>query len=266
MELREHIAAKAQQGVEALIDSRRTDELDSGDKLGISGEQPTLIDAVAAQVHERPAVELEGRSLSYQELFSGAASLAATLQHRAASGGPALTGVFAHRSATAFAGILAALFRGHGYVPLNRTFPPARTAAMLARAECRAVIVDRTSAEQLDQVLEGLEESVVILLPEGGDLHTLAARWPKHTFLGPQDLEPAEAWQPEEAAPDSIAYLLFTSGSTGLTAWAWNTSAQFPNAEVSAGAFLTYAVPLEVMARGTNLGAASPSYVPNLAR
>src|SRR5205807_1817266 len=131
------------------------------------------------------------------------------------SGAPPLTGLFAYRSATAFAGVLGALLGGHAYVPLNRTFPPARTALMLSRAGCRAVIVDAASARQLSQVLEHAKEPLVLILPEGGDLNALASRWSKHTILGPQDLERAEAWHMEERTPDSITYVLFTSGSTG---------------------------------------------------
>jgi amino acid adenylation domain-containing protein len=170
----------------------------------------------AARFPQRPALEVDGESLSYRELRRRAASLAATLRRGTGSCAPPLTGVFAYRSPTAFAGVLGALFRGHGYVPLNRTFPPARTASMLSRAGCRALVVDAASAEQLDQVLEHVEQSLLVVLPDGGDRDTLATRWSKHTFLGPRDLEPAEAWRLEEAASDSIAYLLFTSGSTGL--------------------------------------------------
>src|SRR5437868_4355601 len=79
----------------------------------------------------RAAIEVRQTVLSYSELRQKAASLAATLMRRTPSGGAPLTAVFAYRSATAFAGVLAALFRGHAYVPLNRTFPPDRTLTML---------------------------------------------------------------------------------------------------------------------------------------
>src|ERR1700677_2303080 len=91
---------------------------------------------------DRPALEVAGQALSYEALFQRSASLAATLARYEFGGGPLLTAVFAYRSVIAYAGILGALLRGHGYVPLNRTLPPERTKTMLQRSGCRALIVD----------------------------------------------------------------------------------------------------------------------------
>jgi amino acid adenylation domain-containing protein len=165
---------------------------------------------------DRPAVEVEGNVLSYRELCFKAASLAATLQRRTPPGGSPLTAVFAHRSATAFVGILAALFRGHGYVPLNRTFPADRTRMMLASSDCRAVIVDNESAQQLGEVLEGLNHSLLIIAPDKKKVESLAERYPSHIILGFEDLETPESLEMIPSSPESVAYLLFTSGSTGI--------------------------------------------------
>jgi amino acid adenylation domain-containing protein len=161
------------------------------------------------------AVEAAGEVLSYEQLFEKAAGLSATLvRHDLQSPAP-LTAVFGYRSTTAFAGVLAALLRGHGYVPLNRTFPVDRTRTMLQRSDCRAMIVDGESAKQLDDLLEGLEHPLLIVMPETGDVAAHAARWHKHRFVGAGDLAPASEWRPIPVSPDSLAYLLFTSGSTG---------------------------------------------------
>jgi amino acid adenylation domain-containing protein len=161
-------------------------------------------------------LEVNGESYSYLQLFRRSASLAATLKLRATGGGSPLTAVFAHRSITAFSGVLGALLRGHGYVPLNRTFPPERTRTMLIRSDCRAVIVDAGSEPQLAVILHGLDEPLLVVLPERLDVSELASRWPRHRFLGAADLAPPEDWVPEPTSPDAVAYLLFTSGSTGV--------------------------------------------------
>ncbi len=165
---------------------------------------------------DRPALEVAGEAYSYDALFRRSASLAATLAREEVGGGPALTAVFAYRSVTAFAGILGALLRGHGYVPLNRTLPPERTRTMLQRAGCRAMIVDTDSAKQLDEVLEGFEEGLLVILPEADGVEALAKRFPKQRFIGKAGLLPHAAWRPVEAAADAMAYVLFTSGSTGV--------------------------------------------------
>ena len=165
---------------------------------------------------ERPAVEVSGKTLTYAQLFRKAASLAATLAMHQEEIEPPLTAVFAYRSETAFSGVLGALLRGHGYVPLNRMFPPNRTRTMLQRSGCRSMLVDAQSEKQLDQVLEGVDYKMIIVLPEREDVRELEARWPKHRFLGARELVSDEQWRPVEVSPDSIAYLLFTSGSTGI--------------------------------------------------
>ncbi len=164
---------------------------------------------------EQPALEIGEQVLSYGALQQRAAALAATLDRCCEPGGPALTAVFGQRSVTSFAGVLGALFRGHGYVPLNPSFPVERTREMLERAGCAAVIVDAGASAQLDALLSGVERPLVLLLPDAEDSAALAARWPRHRFFAARELAPAEAWRPGPVSPDSIAYLLFTSGSTG---------------------------------------------------
>src|ERR1700736_5236797 len=78
----------------------------------------------------RPALEVGGRIYTYEELFQEAASLAATLQQHAPAE-PRFTAIYAYRSSVAYAGILAALLRGHSYVPLNPRFPAVRTRLFL---------------------------------------------------------------------------------------------------------------------------------------
>jgi len=166
---------------------------------------------------DRPAVEVGGEVLTYAGLFKKAASLAATLiRYQSGVGGPPLTAVYAYRSSTAFAGVLAALLRGHGYVPLNRTFPMERTRTMLHRSGCRSLVVDAGSEDQLGQILGGIEDEMLIVLPERQDVRDLASRWTKHRFVGGAALVSHAQWDAVDVSADSIAYLLFTSGSTGV--------------------------------------------------
>ncbi|MBA3353757.1 MAG: AMP-binding protein, partial [Blastocatellia bacterium] len=162
----------------------------------------------------RPAVAA-GREVTYFELGERAKSLAVTIQTRLQGDGIPLTGVFAYRSETAYAAVLGALMAGHGYVPLNRTFPVDRTRLMLERSMCRSLIVDAGSEPQLAGLLEGLETPLLLLLPDRHSVTDLAMNFPRHRFLGSEELSPAEEWRPVDVSPDSNAYLLFTSGSTG---------------------------------------------------
>src|SRR5678815_912863 len=79
------------------------------------------------------AVEVGGASIRYGELSRTARAWAACMV--AAKGGRLdRVGVFAYRSPTAYTGVLAALCGGATFVPLNPTFPVARTRQMLRRA------------------------------------------------------------------------------------------------------------------------------------
>lgn len=170
----------------------------------------------AGMFPERPALSVQGNLLTYQELRTLACRIAATIQSRSEDSATPLTAVFAYRSPVAFAGVLGSLLAGNGYVPLNRTFPAERTRVMLERSECRSIIVDLESLPQLDAVLSGRRESLLIILPEVEDTAQLQERWPQHSVYGHRDLSPEHAWCEPKVSEDSIAYLLFTSGSTGV--------------------------------------------------
>ncbi|MBS1845827.1 MAG: amino acid adenylation domain-containing protein [Actinobacteria bacterium] len=154
----------------------------------------------AAAAHpERPALEVTGERLLYGDLAERAQVLAAAILDREPHGAPPLTAVYAARSSAAYAGVLGALWAGHGYVPLNPGFPPDRLAEMLRRSGAPVLIVDRERAAIVGELLRGLEAPPIVIDAEA----TIAAR------AGRADPVPPAA------GPEAIAYLLFTSGSTG---------------------------------------------------
>ena len=62
----------------------------------------------SARFPNRGAVEIAGHEISYQRLAQRAKRLAATIQEGAGQGAVPLTGIFAYRSETAYAGVLGA--------------------------------------------------------------------------------------------------------------------------------------------------------------
>ena len=165
---------------------------------------------------ERPAVVAEKKTLTYRELRESAVRLAATIQAHQPPDAIPLTAVFAYRTPTAFIGVLGSLLAGNGYVPLNRTFPVERTQIMLERSECSSLVVDEGSLPQLAKLLDSAQKPLVVLVPDLTDVSAYKKQWPCHIFLGASELASGDAWREPELHVDSIAYLLFTSGSTGI--------------------------------------------------
>src|SRR5438046_447127 len=161
------------------------------------------------------AIDVGGQATTYEHLANRAKSLGATVRRALPSAEIPLTAVFGYRSQMAYAGVLGALMAGHGYVPLNPTFPLDRTKLMLERSLCRSLIVDARSEPQLENLLSGVRLPLVIICPDRNDVTELAKRLPKHEVIGAAELADAAEWRAPTIAANSIAYLLFTSGSTG---------------------------------------------------
>ena len=183
--------------------------------------EPTLRDGFLeslSRVPERTALEVSGTAWTYAELGRYARRIAHTLDRDAPKvpGEPELTAVLGHRHAETFAGILGALFRGDGYVPLNPMFPPDRTRAMIERSLVRAVVVDASGQQVLSRVLEGLDRDLVLVFPHLDDASALRAEFPRHRIVDRAQLAEDAPLGKSAAQPEGIAYLLFTSGSTGV--------------------------------------------------
>jgi amino acid adenylation domain-containing protein len=151
---------------------------------------------------DAPALVVKGRVLSYGELDETARQWAGAIVARL--GGPAArVGVFGSRSEVSYTATLAALYSGAAFVPLNPRFPADRTRAMISRAELDAIFVDKLAFKQLAAVLDGLEKTPPIWSPENESARDLASTQSLDGTLPP-------------LPPDRMAYLLFTSGTTGI--------------------------------------------------
>ena len=164
----------------------------------------------AQQWPNKPCLVVKGTSFSYSDVESTARKWAGAIVD--SIGRPASrVGVFGYRSRTSYVGVLAALFSGATFVPLNPTFPRERTREMIRQAELDAIIVDAGAVQQLADVLDGLEQAPLLLLPDSAALDQSG----QPAIYAPQ-LESAQALRRlPPLLPSDIAYLLFTSGSTG---------------------------------------------------
>ena len=132
----------------------------------------------------------------------------------AISGSP-LTAVLGYRSQTAHAGTLGAPIAGNRYVTLNPAFPISRTKLTLESSACESLIVDPGSEAQLARLLSSISRPVAIICPDSADVAELATSFPSHQVIRATELADADDWSFPHVDDNSVAYLLFTSGSTG---------------------------------------------------
>lgn len=158
------------------------------------------------------ALSVGETSFSYEALATRASAIAAWLADREQRPG-ARVGILAARSWEAYAGILGACWHGAMYVPLNPRLPETRLAWLLEFTGLDALIVDA-------QGLERLTGSVARACPR----HILApaahapGRPPglANAVCGSEILpEDHPLTRPVSRGAGDLAYIIFTSGTTG---------------------------------------------------
>jgi amino acid adenylation domain-containing protein/non-ribosomal peptide synthase protein (TIGR01720 family) len=143
----------------------------------------SLFRATALRHHDRIALRGNGRSLTYAALLRDAEALGATLRHQHGVHADVPVGLITARNLEWITGLLGILCAGGAYLPLIADQPATRRDAVLAEAQPRLVLTASPLADA--------PEVVALPLPEAA---------------GSVGGAPA---------PNDLAYVLYTSGSTG---------------------------------------------------
>ena len=150
----------------------------------------------AARFPERPAaVEPDGTACTHKELNTRAARVAGFLAEHGVRRGDRV-GVVLPKSLISLTTVFGILKAGAAYVPVDWKGPADRTRAILIGCQARAAFVDPSYAD-----LTGAAQEIITLGP---------MEW---TAL--LDHEPIQS-DDAQAAPNDLAYILYTSGSTGI--------------------------------------------------
>jgi pyochelin synthetase len=150
--------------------------------------------AQATRDPEAPAVLTTSGSLSYGELAKRAVQAARWLRANGA-GTDELVGLIMTRGPEQIVGIMATICAGAAYLPVDAGLPAERVRYMLSDGRVRLVL---SNAGWQDDELGGISTLELDAGPSAGSL------------------PPAGYWPPlPGAGPDDLAYVLYTSGTTG---------------------------------------------------
>jgi amino acid adenylation domain-containing protein len=165
------------------------------------------------------AIEERARRVTYAELADVMKRLAALLKSHGAGRNERVV-MLCNNGVDAICAIAGILRSDACYVPLNPEFPPARLASVVEDAAPRAIITQRAHWPLVEELL-GLvpaasrPPAVVTMDADAAEaraaLPGLAAALPGRDTLA----ETSPLSRPGECAPADLAYIMYTSGTTG---------------------------------------------------
>ena len=173
-----------------------------------------LLTVSADRAPDDVAVRDRGRSLTYGELDLAGNRLAHVLADAGVEPGDRV-GLYLDKSLESLVGIYGVLKAGAAYVPFDPHAPTTRLSYIAANAGIRVLLTGKEKADRWDGLLagaRGIETLVTLNAAEGAvDAPGAPVRLLGETALRTApDTDPAVPQQPSD-----LAYILYTSGSTG---------------------------------------------------
>lgn len=179
----------------------------------MSDSLPRVLEGAAQSHSDRTAVADSTRALTYGELDSAANRVAHLLRSLGVGRGDRV-GVYLEKSCESVIGLYGAMKAGAAYVPLDPHSPAARLAYISEDCGIRVLLTGKELAESWPLIsLEGARFDHLVVLndsevsvPEGIGARVVGeAEWTELPASAPND----------QPSGDDLAYILYTSGSTG---------------------------------------------------
>lgn len=156
-----------------------------------------LFEEQVKQTPERIAVEHNGTSLTYEELFAKSRKLSAYLQSKGVEQGTRI-GIYMPRSIDMLVSILGTLDAGAAYVPLDIFYPASRIEEILSDSELSIILTTEESYQMISAWTGSLPDALSLIQVD-------AQEWEHHSYEK----------KDKKSNPDDLAYIIYTSGTTG---------------------------------------------------
>ena len=171
----------------------------------------SLIPKIAKHDPNLPAISISGKQTNYGQFLAISGAIARAVKD--ASGGPlSVVAICSEKSLFTYAGIFGIHCAGKGYVPLLPSYPDSRLVFMLDQVQTDALILAKGLTKTISSVLKQCTRNLFVVCEDKTDSVYLASKHHRHRFTTIGESRPEK---PMDLQPDAIAYIVFTSGSTG---------------------------------------------------
>nr|NIR25561.1 AMP-binding protein [Gammaproteobacteria bacterium] len=174
-----------------------------------------LLTKSAARLPDKEAVRFQEQSLTYAQLETLTNQMARTLRASGVQRGDRV-GIYIHKSLASVISVFGIMKAGGVYVPLDPNAPPKRLAYITRNCDIKVLL---TSTEKLARLLQFLAEDTpletLILTDDGGQAQDDLPAGIQVIPWAEVDAQDGGSLPPSGAIETDLAYILYTSGSTG---------------------------------------------------
>jgi D-alanine--poly(phosphoribitol) ligase subunit 1 len=169
--------------------------------------------ASSERTPEALALSVGNSRLSYAELVILARRICGWL-NEGGRHGPGRVGILASRSVEAYAGVLGTLWSGNAYVPISPDTPEDRFIRILEMANPDALIADQAGLDSLSDRILAYAPKRILFGPDATP-PPQTKKFCETMFASITELREEGPQEPVRVAGDALAYIIFTSGTTG---------------------------------------------------